>query len=187
MTAPRTVEGDASGRRLASLEHVVAELRGRLRLLEDERSIACTMSTYAHTLDYGLEDAFVDCWTEDATLHWWGERAPFVGRPAIREAFRQHTHAPEAYHKHVVFQARIAVTEDTAVATSYFIRVDRYEGDPEIRNFGRYWDAFIRCEDGNWRFSARRVELEARRSQPGEADLLLLARASAAPAGEAEP
>jgi hypothetical protein len=42
----------------------------RLKALEDERGIVETLHRYCHTLDYGLEDEWMDCFTEDAAWSW---------------------------------------------------------------------------------------------------------------------
>jgi hypothetical protein len=136
---------------------------GRLRRLEDERAILRTLSTYGHGIDYGLEDEFVDCWVPDGVLEWPAPHLPYVGRDAIRETFRRHTHAPQRFHKHVVVAPVIELEGDRATVQSYFARLDDFSGGPGITGFGRYVDALVRCEDGRWRFQVRRTELEAAR------------------------
>ena len=135
----------------------------RLQVLEDERSILNTMYTYGHALDYGYEEEFVDCWTDDASLDWPTRPAPFHGKEAIRGAFTSHTHAPKAAHKHLLCEPRIRIEGDTARVDSMFVRVDQYSGIPHIRIYGRYFDEFRRCADGRWRFTNRKCESEARR------------------------
>jgi ketosteroid isomerase-like protein len=137
----------------------------RLRLLEDERAILRTLTMYGHGLDYDLEDEFVDCWTEDAVLHWPG-RPPIVGRAAIAETFRKHTHAPTYFHKHVMVEPLIAIDGDTARVDSMFSRLDAYEEGPGLRSFGRYRDRLVRCDDGRWRFVERHAESESARLPP---------------------
>jgi uncharacterized protein (TIGR02246 family) len=138
----------------------------RLRALEDERDILRVLHTYGHALDYGVEDAFVDCWTEDAVLHWPGP-APIGGREAIRAAFRAHTHAPEHYHKHIVVDPLVAVDGDRATVHSMFMRLDTIEGKPQIRAFGRYRDTLRREADGKWRLCERIPDIEGRHPAMG--------------------
>jgi hypothetical protein len=144
-------------------------LERRLRLLEDEREILRTLYAYGYAIDYGNEDEFAECWTEDAVLHWGktDERdlsqfpvRRLVGRDAILEAFRAHTHAPELFHKHVLLQPRIDVDGDGARVECSFERVDESPDGPVIRSFGVYRDELTRCADGRWRFSARFAEVE---------------------------
>jgi hypothetical protein len=134
----------------------------RLRLLEDERDILRTLYMYGHAIDYGYEVDYADCWTEDAELSW-PARETLKGRAAILSAFRAHTHAPVAFHKHFVIEPLIRIAGDRANADSMFARLDPYAGIPQIRSFGRYRDVLIRCPDGRWRFRERKAELEAKR------------------------
>jgi ketosteroid isomerase-like protein len=142
----------------------------RLRLLEDERDVLRTLYAYGSAIDYGLEGEFADCWTEDAVLVW--GKTPhrelpqfpvrrFEGRGAIVEAFRAHTHAPELFHKHLLYQPRIRIEGDQAFVESGFGRLDESPEGPVIRSFGRYLDELARCEDGRWRFVRREAEVES--------------------------
>ena len=138
-------------------------LEARIRRLEDEQAILQTMYTYGHGIDYGLEDEFLDCWTDDAVLYW--PDREFAGKEALRDAFRGHTHAPDFFHKHVIVEPRIVIDGDRATSDCYFARLDDYDDGPGIRSFGRYRDVLLRCPDARWRFAERRTEREARRWQ----------------------
>jgi hypothetical protein len=137
-------------------------LEERLRRLEDERSILDRLHAYGHSIDYGNEDEFVDCWTPDGVLKWPQPHQPYLGHDQIRAVFRAHTHAPEMFHKHVVVDVRISLDGDAATSDSYFMRLDDYEPGPQISSFGRYRDRLVRCPDGAWRFQERVAEREAR-------------------------
>jgi hypothetical protein len=76
-----------------------------------------------------------------------------------------HTRAPERFHKHLLVEPVIAVTGDTATASSYFVRVDDLAGVATIYAFGRYLDELVRGVDGRWRFAVRIAEVESRRSE----------------------
>ena len=136
----------------------------RLRLLEDEQDILKTLYAYGHGIDYGLEADWLDCWHEDAVLQW-PNRDPIKGHAALRAAFRVHTHAPTAFHKHVIVEPRIAIAGDRATAQTMFARLDRYKSGPALRSFGRYLDVLARCKDGRWRFTERICEREASRAE----------------------
>lgn len=142
---------------------MVAELETRLRRLEDEREIIRTLHAYGHALDYGYEDRFLDCFLPDGILIW-PSVEPIVGHQELRSAFRAHTHAPQVYHKHFMVEPIILLEESGATVDSLFARIDCYDGNPEIRSFGRYRDRLQRCGDGRWRFKERKAELEARRA-----------------------
>lgn len=140
------------------------DIEQRLRKLEDEKAILDTLYAYGHGIDYGLEDAWIDCWTEDAVLDWPG-RAFMRGHAELRAGFRAHSHAPTMFHKHVVVAPLISIQGDTATVQSMFARLDRYPDGPGIRAFGRYRDILVRCPDARWRFKERLPEIEAVRAQ----------------------
>lgn len=135
------------------------DVENRLRALEDERAILDTLYAYGHSLDYGVRDEWIDCWTPDAVLRW--PHATFEGREAIAGAFDAHSHAPEAFHKHFLVEPRVRIDGDTAVAESYFTRLNDSPSGPVVRSFGRYLDVLVRCDDGRWRLSERRLERES--------------------------
>lgn len=137
----------------------MSTIEQRLKALEDERDVLRRMHTYGHALDYGDEDTFVDCWTDDAVLLW-PNPEPIKGKEAIRAAFREHTHAPAVFHKHLVIEPLITVNGDRATVVSMFARLDKIDGVPGIRVFGRYRDTLVRCADGAWRFSERIPDIE---------------------------
>lgn len=142
----------------------MASLESRLQLLEDEQAILDTLYGYGHGLDYGLEDAWIDCWTPDAILDWPG-RALMQGHAALRQGFRNHTHAPAVLHKHIVIDPVVSIDGDVATVLSMFARLDRYPGGPRIRAFGRYRDTLVRCLDGRWRIRSRYPDIESIRTE----------------------
>jgi ketosteroid isomerase-like protein len=142
----------------AELEDRVARLEALVSELRDERAILSTMYTYSHCIDYGSETEFADCWLEDAV--WEASSRGRIKRHSegineILAFFRQHSHAPEHYHKHPMLEPRITVDGDHAEAISYFLRVDEHPDGPYIYAFGRYRDVLTRCNDGRWRFKYR--------------------------------
>jgi 3-phenylpropionate/cinnamic acid dioxygenase small subunit len=154
----------------------LAQLRKRVEQLEDERAILATLYRYAHAIDYGLQDEWLDCFTDDAVYEATHTsesvreaqsrgsnlRAGHRGKTELTAFIEKHRHAPEHYHKHLLIEPRIALDGDSAHVVSYFVRLDANEDDPGgyLRTFGRYFDELVRCEDGRWRLSARKAELE---------------------------
>jgi hypothetical protein len=145
----------------------------RLLALEDERDIVRLLHAYGHTIDYGREAEFLDCWTEDALLDYgYGaarERGEtdaadlhFAGREQIAGFFRRHTHAPEKFHKHLMVEPTVLLDGDRATVDSYFARLDAGACGPRVSAYGRYRDVVVRCPDGRWRFAHRRGEIESR-------------------------
>jgi hypothetical protein len=142
----------------------MSSLEARLAALEDERAVLEVLHRYGRAIDDGLENEFLDCWTSGATLCW--QSSPhrlqphfvdrrFEGREAIRGAFRAHTHAPDFFHKHILYAPLIQVIGDRATVQSTFERHDESPDGPIIRSFGRYVDEMQRCDDGRWRFTSR--------------------------------
>lgn len=141
-----------------------------LRMLLDERAVLQTMYQYSHALDYGDEPSFLECFTDEgiwaSTSRWGNQPRRYEGRDGQQRFFRQHTHAPARYHKHLLCDPRITIDGDTAHAESYFVRIDESEPGPWICAFGRYKDTLVRFDDGRWRFRERSIESENGRRPP---------------------
>src|ERR1700693_514594 len=134
----------------------IAEVERRLRILEDERAILDTLYRYAHCIDYGLEQEFLDCLTDDAELRHAPPRQSILieqsrvgmhpvertGREQLAKFIATHTHPPQQFHKHFLVEPRISIHGDEAEVDSYFVRFDAYPQDNEafVRSFGRYRD-----------------------------------------------
>jgi ketosteroid isomerase-like protein len=137
----------------------------RLAALEADREIRRTLYSYGHAVDYGWEDQYADCFTADATLYWPGQEL-MRGLEQIMAAFRDHTHAPAAYHKHFLAEPLMNVTGGRAQVQSMFARLDSYQAGPGICAFGRYTDVLVSCPDGRWRFADRHADIESWRHGP---------------------
>jgi 3-phenylpropionate/cinnamic acid dioxygenase small subunit len=147
-------------------DHDTPTLVERLTRLEDEGSIRNTLYAYGSALDYGDRDQFLGCFTSDADYYVTmrigdGGAFEFHGRDELRDYFDAHTHAPAAWHKHVTTNPTITVDEDTATATSYFLRVDAgaVAGPATVLASGRYLDRLVRDGD-RWRICSRKCEVE---------------------------
>jgi ketosteroid isomerase-like protein len=144
----------------------IDQLEARLRLHDDERAIVRLLSRYAHAMYDGHVEDFVACWAEDAVFEHVRHGQVYVGHERLREFFHGVSHAPAAFHKHVVIEPIIEIEGDEARCVSEFLFVqDR--GGPYISHFGRYLDRFARGDDGSWRFTSRRVFTEAAATGPG--------------------
>ena len=143
-------------------------LADRVRCLEAERAIVDTMYAYGRGLDYGERDVFLNCFTADADyrvdMRLGGESAlHFHGHAELAEYYESHTHAPDAWHKHVTTNPSISIDADTATSVSYFLRVDAATdgaGPASVLASGRYLDEFVVGDDGVWRIRSRRCEVE---------------------------
>jgi hypothetical protein len=140
----------------------LSDILQRLQRIEDERAVLHTLHRYAHCIDYGLEDEWVDLFTEDGVYNRFTTGIRHEGREEIRKFIPTHTRAPEKYHKHFMVEPIITLNGDEATAESYWARVDDGDSGPFILSFGRYRDHLVRCPDGRWRFKERRIERENR-------------------------
>jgi hypothetical protein len=142
------------------------DLASRLSVLEDERDILRTFQQYAHSIDYGREQAWVDCFTDDGVFEVRARNgeimARFSGCEELMGNATSHTRPPTAYHKHTFTVPQIKVDGDAAEVDSYFVRLDAPDDatDPYVMCMGRYRDKLVRCSDGKWRFRVRLAEIQ---------------------------
>jgi ketosteroid isomerase-like protein len=147
-----------------------SDLAARLALFEDERAILRNLHTYGQSIDYGKEEDWVDCFTEDGVFEIRSriEHQParlIEGRDALRTFISRHTRAPELWHKHMIVEPLIEVDGDTATCSCYLFVLMEHEDTPLIRVFGRYLDSLERGGDGRWRFKRRIAEIESFRDK----------------------
>ena len=148
-------------------------LADRVQRLEDEREVVATLYQYAHTLDYGPEAEFLDCFVADGV--WERVRAgradpprTFSGREELVRFFRdpKRGRAPDVYFKHLLIEPLITFEGDEARVVSFFVRLQEHPDGPYVYAFGRYRDRMRRCEDGRWRIVSRRAETEDTHDRP---------------------
>ena len=117
------------------VDGMATDLEVRLELLEAERAITRTLHRYAHAIDYGDEEGWVDCFTEDGVFdvrsrHAHQLKRLITGREELRAFIARHTRAPELWHKHLLVEPVIDVDGDTATCASYLAVVMEHEDDP---------------------------------------------------------
>jgi SnoaL-like domain len=139
-------------------------LEARVQRLEDERDIVRTLYRYAAWLDYGPSELLEDIFTPDGSWN----RAPgrrgirrFIGHHGFSEMWRDHTHAPDFFHKHAILNPVVDVAADEATAVSYLVFICEHPDGPYIRAFSRCRDRLVRGDDGRWRIAERTAELES--------------------------
>jgi hypothetical protein len=151
---------------MADLNDILA----RLERLEAERDILSTLHRYGHSIDYGREADWVDCFTEDGVFDTQYATKPgepgfgsarFEGRAALAAFAAQHPRAPAALHKHLVQSPLFEIRGGEAEVTSYFELLLARDGARQIFAFGRYLDKLVRCPDGRWRFKLRTAEIQS--------------------------
>lgn len=142
------------------------ELIEQLQRLIDERDILRNLYQYGHSIDYKLEEQYLDCYTEDGTFevrrrNGLGESHREQGRAQRAAYIAAHGGAPERWHKHLLMEPVITIDGSRATAQSYWARIDAAEdGTPFIMGFGRYLDTLVKESDGRWRFVERIGEVE---------------------------
>lgn len=145
----------------------MTDLEARVARLEDERGVLRTLHAYGHAIDYGDEEGWVDCFTEDGVFDVRGRLTFAVsGREQLREFISRHSRAPDQWHKHLLVEPVIEIDGDTAACAAYFAVVMEIDGEPALRVFGRYRDRLVREADGRWRLRERIAEAEAIRPGP---------------------
>ncbi len=144
-----------------------ADLRAQVAQLMAERAVLDTLYQYGRSIDYGLEDEWLDCFAADGAFdvrYRVGARPSrrYEGRDELAAFIAAHTRAPHHWHKHLLFEPLVTVDRDRARARSYFARLDaEKDGTPFVRAFGRYLDELVRGSGGRWRFIERVAEVEA--------------------------
>jgi hypothetical protein len=153
------------------------DLAARLAALEAERAVLANLYQYGHSIDYGLRDRWLDCFTEDAVydlryragLELRSRRGGtptdhgvvYRGQVELAVFIAGHTHAPDRWHKHMLMEPVVTLTDGRARCRSYFARLDERPDGPYIRAFGRYLDQLVECPDGRWRFEERIAQIES--------------------------
>jgi 3-phenylpropionate/cinnamic acid dioxygenase small subunit len=140
-------------------------LARRLDRLEQTAAVIDVLYQYAYALDYGDEQSFVACFTDDAV--WEAHNAVtggvmrYAGRTELERFAAGHTRPPDLRHKHVIAEPRVGIDAEDATSTCYFaLIVGAPGGIPELMTFGRYVDRFVRV-GGQWRIAHRRAEADA--------------------------
>lgn len=155
----------------------LAQMETRLLHLENLEAIRDSLHRYAHSIDYGLEEDWVDCFTKDGRFVFKflpgkspypgsepedGASFAFDGHAKLRRFIQGHSRAPDVYHKHLMVEPRIEIQGGSARVRSYFVLVLEMEDrSRDLFTFGRYLDVMHRESDGRWRFRERIAEVEA--------------------------
>ena len=144
---------------------------GSLPSWEVERAIRHTMDLYAHAMDYGEEEVWRDCFTDDALFLVCDVQKDFEpiyrveGRERLAAYIAAYPRPPAVFAKHVCSQILIRVEGEVAHAESFWMAINSTGGaeggQPNIMAFGRYKDTLVACPDQRWRFRERICETES--------------------------
>ena len=136
-----------------------------LRTALDERGIIRTMHRYCRALDGGIEDEWLDVFTDDATYDTVLPDGGVYAHLTTRDEFVAFLHAyprrPVTAPKHVIVDPIIELDGDEASGESTFLFLNQASGElPRVMAWGRYLDHFRR-EGAVWRIASRVCETEA--------------------------
>jgi hypothetical protein len=144
---------------------------GSLPAWEDERAIRHTMDLYAHAMDYGEEEVWRDCFTDEALFLVSDAQKGFEeiyrvqGSDRLSAYIAAYPRPPQVFAKHICTQILIRVEGESAQSESFWLAVNSTGGaeggEPDIMAFGRYKDRLVVCPDGRWRFTERICETES--------------------------
>ena len=161
---------------MARDDAVLDDVLERLRLLEDERAILRSLHLYAHYLDSGRDDDWLDLFTDDAVLDvrrrvTGGVNQPHrhVGKDELRKFVVEHSKRaapPASYDKHLYSSPLITVDGDEARVEQYAAGLDDDPSGPSLGRFGRTLDHLVR-QDGQWRFKERIIVTDVAKRQRG--------------------
>jgi len=115
------------------------------------------LALYCQFCDDGRFDEWGELFTEDARFIVLGET--HEGREVIKKWISK-AQAPEFRGKHLLGQSVVDVDAhgDSATGvTDYSFINQTTEGGYTITSAGRYYDTFVRSDDGRWRFKTREI------------------------------
>lgn len=127
--------------------------------LEDREEIRELYARYAHTIDNGRFDEWIDCFTEDGVFD-----SPRFGRHANRDGLRKFA----ALYKeslggakpiHQMSNVTFQVNGDHAIGGCYLAYYHCKDGRAELSAVGHYVDK-LRKVNGHWRFETRQVVID---------------------------
>ncbi|HXN85063.1 MAG TPA: nuclear transport factor 2 family protein [Candidatus Binataceae bacterium] len=127
--------------------------------LEDREEIRELYAHYAHTIDNGRFDEWLDCFTDDGVFE-----SPRFGKHSGREGLRRFTAiykeslgGAKPFHQmtNVIFK----IDGDKASGCCYLTYYHCKDGKAALSAAGRYTDR-LRKANGNWRFESRKVTID---------------------------
>jgi ketosteroid isomerase-like protein len=146
------------------------EIREAIMAIQDEQEIHRTLNQYSYCSDFNDAEGLIDCFTEDG--EWWSAIGfTLKGKAEIREwvvnvrnPHNPFTSDPDQGRKggqHYRTNIQIKLRGDQADVVSYLAQLAPDGLNISVMAMGRYIDRLVRCDDGRWRFSLHRTEVEA--------------------------
>lgn len=125
--------------------------------MQDHLLLRNLYAKYCFGLDYHDDGALLDCFTPDGTFAL-SDRGDFVGHEQIQRILDA---SAGTRNRHNVLNVLIDRIEGgTAYCRAYFILL--YPEDASIQSYGHYVDEAVRCDDGQWRWTIKRVNFDWR-------------------------
>lgn len=114
-------------------------------------------SQYCFGLDYLEDDEVLDCFTPDGVFAL-SDRGDFSGHDEIRAILDA---SRDSRNRHNIMNVLVEdVDGDTARVRAYFILLRPSDG--AVISYGHYVDDAVRCDDGRWRWTRKRVNFDWR-------------------------
>jgi ketosteroid isomerase-like protein len=135
------------------------ELSERVRRAEDLLAIHQLLDDYGLHLDAWDYEAYSMLFTEDGEVDL-GRHGSAKGRAAIREVVEQAS-GPKGSAVRIISNKRIELDGDRATTTAMFtVLVPGSDGGVKVASIGHHHDDLRRDDDGRWRFSKRRADID---------------------------
>jgi 3-phenylpropionate/cinnamic acid dioxygenase small subunit len=136
-----------------------AETDAGLRAVLDEREILRTLHRYLRALDDGLEDEWLDVFTDDAVYDTLLTDGSLYVRLTTRQEFIDflvgYPRTPVVAPKHVMVDPFVDIDGDNARVEATWLFFNQQPGEaPSVLAWGRYRDR-LRREGSAWRIAER--------------------------------
>lgn len=128
-----------------------------LQHVADQLALRELYARYCFGLDYHDNDQMLDCFTTDGVFSL-SDRGDFRGHDQIQAILD--ASAPTRHRHNILNVVVDEIDGDTATMRAYFILIHPTDG--RITSWGHYQDDAVRCEDGIWRWTMKRVHFDWR-------------------------
>lgn len=133
------------------------------RAVADRLALHELYSRYCFGLDYHDDAAMLDCFTEDGVFAL-SDRGDFAGHDGIQKILDA---SADTRNRHHIMNILVDTLDgDRAEVRAYFILI--HHSDGQVISWGHYRDDAVRCDDGVWRWTRKRVNFDWRSPEYAE-------------------